>query len=181
MPIDPLQQLRDITLPDPVSAWPPAPGWWLLTLLLLAAMCVGLYFWQRQRRANAYRKAAAEALDRAWSDFEQGGDKQALLQLMPTLLRRTALQAFPRKAVAGLHGPDWLAFLDATSNSAQSKDFSQGEGQALLSAPYQRQVQIDPAPLFKLVKNWVLTHQHTDIGTGADTTSSISQEVSSRA
>ena len=30
---DPLANLRDIYLPEPITAWPPAIGWWALILL----------------------------------------------------------------------------------------------------------------------------------------------------
>ena len=33
-----LQNLNDIVLPAPVGWWPPAPGWWLLSALLLSAL-----------------------------------------------------------------------------------------------------------------------------------------------
>jgi len=181
MPIDPLQRLRDIALPDPVSLWPPAPGWWLLAVFSLVAIAAGLYLWQRQRRANAYRKAAAKALDQAWTDYQQRGDKAVLLQQLVTLLRRTALQGFPDQAVAGMHGAKWLSFLDATSRSTHEKAFGQGGGQILLSAPYQRDPEIDPAPLFKLVKDWVLTHQSTYTASATDTPSSGGQEVTGHA
>jgi len=33
---NPLDMLRDIHLPGEVSAWPPAPGWWILAILSIA-------------------------------------------------------------------------------------------------------------------------------------------------
>ena len=35
---NPLDQLRDIHLPEPISWWPLAPGWWLLIIIALALM-----------------------------------------------------------------------------------------------------------------------------------------------
>ena len=35
---DPLAELRGYHPPDPVSWWPPAPGWWLLALLILGLL-----------------------------------------------------------------------------------------------------------------------------------------------
>ena len=38
---NPLVNLKDIHLPSPVSFWPPAPGWWILAVLLISS----LFFW----------------------------------------------------------------------------------------------------------------------------------------
>ena len=42
-PQDPLSQLKDIHLPATGGFWPPAPGWWLLALILLLAHLVMRY------------------------------------------------------------------------------------------------------------------------------------------
>lgn len=159
LPADPLQQLRDITLPAPVSAWPPAPGWWVLALLLLALVAMGGVMWLRRRRARSYRLTAAKVLELAWTDFQQTGDKAMLLQQCATLLRRTALQAFPGHGVAGMHGDQWLAFLDTTSAKVNEHAFSDGEGRALLTAPYQPKPDLDPEPLYRLLHDWLLNHR----------------------
>ena len=35
---NPLDQLRDIHLPEPISWWPPAPGWWILAVASCALL-----------------------------------------------------------------------------------------------------------------------------------------------
>jgi len=55
---NPLDQLRDIHLPEAVSWWPLAPGWWLLmvlTCLLLVGLLICLY---RRHQSNRYRRQA---------------------------------------------------------------------------------------------------------------------------
>ena len=59
---DPLAQLRDIHLPDPVGFWPLAPGWWILGLLILILLGVALRFLIKRYRNNRYRKQALSKL-----------------------------------------------------------------------------------------------------------------------
>ena len=154
--VDPLAQLRDITLPDPVGLWPLAPGWWILLALVLSAVIWLALHWWRQRRANAYRHVAAAALDSAWDDYRQNRQCAEFLQALQTLLRRTALHAYPGTPIAGLHGQRWLRFLD---HKLQGSEFSQGQGQALLSAPYQANPELDPTALYQLGRRWLQDHQ----------------------
>ncbi|MGD2138441.1 MAG: DUF4381 family protein, partial [Gammaproteobacteria bacterium] len=51
---DPLAALRPLHPPAPVEWWPPAPGWWVLGVLLLALL--GLAWWYH--RTSAVRRAA---------------------------------------------------------------------------------------------------------------------------
>jgi hypothetical protein len=59
MQADSLAQLRDIQLPEPISWWPLAPGWWVLIIL-----ATGIFGWAgllliKRYRANLYRRQAA--------------------------------------------------------------------------------------------------------------------------
>lgn len=56
------QQLADIHWPEPVSAWPPAIGWILLSSAALLLLCVVLYLAYRHYRANTYRREALAEL-----------------------------------------------------------------------------------------------------------------------
>jgi len=54
---DPLAQLRDIHIPDSVSWWPPAPGWWGLVVIIFVAMVL-VWLWRRRRRQRSCQRAA---------------------------------------------------------------------------------------------------------------------------
>lgn len=49
-PQDPLSQLRDIHLPATGGFWPPAPGWWLLALILLLSLAGLCWLLHRRHR-----------------------------------------------------------------------------------------------------------------------------------
>lgn len=120
-------QLRDIHLPAEPSWWPPAPGWWLLTVLVVVMLGLGVRAalrWLRARRRMRLLQAEfAAAADVA--------DPLLRLRALSELLRRAARLADP--LAPALQGEAWLAFLDRyTGDSA----FTQGAGRMLLDAPY---------------------------------------------
>lgn len=98
-----LANLRDIVVPPPVPFWPPAPGWWVIGAGLLAALAIASRHALQAWRANAYRREALRELSRL-------PDPAGLLPL----LKRTAMVAYGRDAVASLTGTAFLAFLDRT-------------------------------------------------------------------
>ena len=107
-----LSNLHDIVLPVPVSYWPPAPGWWILALAMLAVAVILIVRLVARYRRNAYRRAALRELD-AIGPAVDGASAMHI----SAVLKRTALVAFPREQVAGLTGPAWLAFLDRTGHT----------------------------------------------------------------
>lgn len=112
-PQDPLSQLRDIHLPDPVSAWPPGPGWWILAALTLAALVIAAAWGWNRYRANRWRRQARSALNGIYRRWRRDGDDILYLQAANEILKRAALKQFPREQVAPLSGPAWEAFLDS--------------------------------------------------------------------
>lgn len=145
-----LEGLRDIHLPDAVSPWPPAPGWWLLLAVLLTAAWV-LFKYLRAPKRRARRRALTE-LGRLERVFEQDEDTRALLSALSQLVRRYALACFPRDQVSGLEGNDWLEFLD---RSGATTVFSRGPGRALATAPYQQDPHVDTGALLAAAREWI--------------------------
>jgi hypothetical protein len=154
MTADPLADLRDWHLPDPVSWWPPAPGWWLLAAVVLVALVLAVRLRFRWRRRTSLQRAAQCELERLGRELAADGDRRRYLAELSRLLRRLALARHPRAQVAGLTGDDWLAFLDATGGAGE---FSDGVGRVLVESAYRPadEIAFDSERLAALVGRWV--------------------------
>ncbi len=112
---DPLAQLRDVHLPEAISAWPPAIGWWILAALLFTGIGFAIrYAWHRHQRRAFLREAR---LRLQAMPLQQGHSPAQQLQRANDLLKRCAMQTYPQRDIASLHGEDWLDFLNATSRA----------------------------------------------------------------
>lgn len=170
---DPLSQLRDIHLPDAVSLWPPAPGWWLLLVLAL----VGLVYLCRHAIAAMIRRrrlaSVLRELDQAYAAYNEQAAfdnkrNQAGLEFLATvnrLLKRVAQVMFPDSGCTHLTGREWLHFLDACDDGS---DFSRGAGTVLADAIYQRRFTADTDALYRISKNWI-THRFEKSAAGMQT------------
>ncbi len=155
---DPLAQLRDLHLPDAVSAWPPALGWWILALLLLAVVGFSVYVLWRRRRDNRYRRLAIAELQQYYQQYAHSEDSVWLLQHLSQLLRRAALVAFPRVQVAALSGADWVQFL---ADSSDQPEFVDQYGELLSSGLYQPNPSFEPEKVRLLCHHWLRKHNHS--------------------
>jgi hypothetical protein len=153
--------LRDIQLPAPVSWWPPAPGWWALAVLSLAAVMLTLVLRHRRARARSTLHALALAqLQALRRRYEAQPDPQGLIRALSELLRRICVSLYPRRESAALTGEAWLHLLDQTLGDGR---FSQGPGRALLDAPYRPAPQVDVQALLALSEEWVRALPKTPI------------------
>lgn len=106
-----LNRLRDIVMPDPATWWPLAPGWLVLSAVVLA---VGTWLTVRavrNYRANAFRRAALHLLESSTSDAE-----------ISALLKRTAMVIAGRDEVASLSGESWCDWLSARGERPMADD-----------------------------------------------------------
>jgi len=152
---DPLARLHDIHTPPPVTDWPITPGWWMLSLVVLAGVigaCIWLY---RRWRANRYRREAARELERLRARYQADGDETAWLRDYEALLKRVALSRYPRDMVASLTGEAWVEFLD---KACGSNDFRMGPGQILIDGNYRPDPEVNIDRLHELGRDWIRRH-----------------------
>ncbi len=151
-PADPLAELRDIHLPEPVSWWPPAPGWWLVGLATLAGLAGLIFFLRRRFAQNRYRRIALKKLSLL---EKHTSEKGVVLEEISAILRRAAIQAYGREKVAPLAGDAWLAFLDTTGRTS---DFGSGAGRVLGTDLYRPKVEVDIARVVLTAARWIKEH-----------------------
>jgi hypothetical protein len=154
--MDPLANLQDIHLPDAVVWWPPAPGWWLLALFVLAFLTwLSRSLWRRYQRKQAQRLALQRLKNLKQNYIQQQNGLQTLKDLS-VLLRWFAMQQHPREHVSALQGQAWLTFLD---RSGHTQHFTMGVGSHLADASYQQhlppQAETDLTDLFQLSRQWI--------------------------
>lgn len=103
--MNPLEQLKDIHLPDTVSVWPPAYGWWLLVLILLTSIVASVIMIRRYKKVRRAQKQALvmlAAIQATQSDWPQQ---------LNGVLKRLAIRYFPNHDVAAMHSSQWSGFL----------------------------------------------------------------------
>jgi len=146
--------LRDIHLPEAISWWPPAPGWWITGLLAVVIIILTVHWLRRRAKQLAPFKSAQLELQQIKFHYESGQDAQLLSQKLSILLRRVSMTIASREESAGLTGNDWLSFLDRLVNQTI---FNTEVGRQLITAPYQPAHTIDGQALVELTEQW-LTH-----------------------
>lgn len=150
MPIADLP-LRDIHIPEAISWWPPAVGWWLI--LVLVPLLLGLLYWLYRRLTRKTALKTARKLLMALKNDPSLDDLAKIAQLS-ALLRRVAISTGTRSQVAGLTGQHWLRYLD---DSVKGTPFSEGPGRVFLDAHYQKSVPSELAiqDVFQLCEDWL--------------------------
>jgi len=148
---DLLSQLRDIHAAPPVSWWPPAPGWWVLAVLVLM-----LLTWLGRRVLARYRVHQRRKQMLGWIDhlnitIDPQRDPHAYLSTLNRIFKLVALRAFPGQHCAALAGKDWADFLAGKMESSQSVELLA----ALASGPYDPAPQFDPATMSSLARIWI--------------------------
>ena len=108
--------LRDIQLPEPVTWWPVAPGWWGIALFLLLSI---FYFAFSRRRKNGISNLDHQ-LRQVYTDFQHNGDTQQYYSRITRLLREAALDntskgSSGRHSAVTLHGVRWVEWLQQKS------------------------------------------------------------------
>ncbi|MES3008094.1 MAG: DUF4381 domain-containing protein [Pseudomonadota bacterium] len=186
---DPLSQLADIHLPEPVGLWPLAPGWWILLVIVLitAAILLRRYYagW-KQRRICSF---AIRELDKCVNEFRaaKAADAQADVDLLKlnfvnevnAVLRRVALKHFPQELPASLSGDQWITYLRDKGDASLLDD---ALANTLIQGRFARRWDVDDERLYRMAHQWITSLYLAKLGSGkASENTSTSTPVSDHA
>jgi hypothetical protein len=153
-----LAQLADIHLPEAVTYWPPAPGWWILSLaILVAAIYLGRHYQQVRTQQKILQYALAE-LDQCYQQYtmaENKADSEPKLRFVNqfnSVLRRVALWHYPDSNAASLGGDAWVAFIREKGNSSH---LDTEMADALSKGRFQLECNVDINAMKTLGQEWV--------------------------
>ena len=144
-----LDRLEPLVIPQPVAYFPQTPGWWLVAAWLLTLSLYAGWRGYQRWRDNAYRRQALRELAEILTQ-----EKSYRSAEIATLLKRTALAAYPRDRVASLTGHDWAEFL---RNTAAQDAGVVAAADSIASAAYR--LDGESAAIAQGARRWIELHR----------------------
>ena len=113
-----LSELPPLIEPAAPGCWPPAPGWIMLTILVLGALIFSVSSYLSRRRETKLLRDALSLVQSLQS--EQDANKfREHLETVSRILRVLCIRYFVRPDLATRTGQRWLGALDALSLQAE--------------------------------------------------------------
>lgn len=148
---DLLSQLRDIHGAPEAPWWPPAPGWWILGLLLAVALFLLIRHLRQRFYAHKRKLQLINFIERVESGVDPQAEPQEFLSRLNRIFKIVALRAFPESHCALMQGREWTDFIQVKLGEQGAAN----ELSALAAGPYQPQSSFDAGTLSGLAKQWI--------------------------
>lgn len=146
-------QLKDIHLPDALSIWPLALGWWLVIAIVLI-LIIALFYWVKRTPKIVINKVAKSEFEQIKAGFLIHSDNNLLIQHTSQFIRKLLLTTSARKKVASISGELWKKALQELNPKHQ---LSPHWVNCLTTAPYQKQVEFNAQDLIQEIDLWLKT------------------------
>ena len=147
-----LDHLHDIIIPDAIGFFPPAPGWYILLLVLLA-----LLFHFSAQAYNRYKKShyKREALKELPNYTKES--RENVMALL-ALAKRVGIFAYGRAEVAGLSESKWWSFMEKHSKVSIGTQTQEAIYKLLYDESYKMHHALH-ADTLSFVTHWINTHK----------------------
>jgi hypothetical protein len=151
---DLLSQLRDIHAAPQAPWWPPAPGWWVLALLMAVVLFLLVRHLVARYRVRQRRLLLIRFVEGLESKIDPGTQPQEFLSSLNRVFKIVALRAFPENHCAFMQGREWTDFVQMKLDEPESDDVLA----ALADGPYQPTPDFDAPLLSKFARKWIMQY-----------------------
>lgn len=103
-----IPKVEGVIPPDPVSFWPPQPGWYVVIAILLVLIFWFSYKLVKKYKYSAYRRSAIDQL----KQYALLNPAEPEFINLNRLLKAVAIKTYGRSEVASLSGEHWSEFLN---------------------------------------------------------------------
>ena len=148
---DLLSQLRDIHGAPEAAWWPPAPGWWVLAVLVAIGLFLVIRKLLKQHRIRQRRQQLISFLEKVERNIDPAEQPQEYLSSLNRVLKIVALRAFPDSHCALMQGREWTDFLQIKLGEDKAGD----ELTVLADGPYQPSPGFDAGTLSRITRQWI--------------------------
>ncbi len=140
-PTNPLDQLRDIHLPEEtIHWWPLAPGWWIIIVTVIILIIILSLWLQKRSLRQKKKKTHQKIIQTAIATLHhQTSPSQSALAQINQLIRRVALLYLPKKQASHIS----IATLAQHILSNHSKKIHESSLKLLDNAHYQPDIVIE--------------------------------------
>jgi len=106
-----LDNLHDIIVPEAIGFFPPAPGWYIIGLLLLALLFHWAIQGYKKYQKSQYKRDALKELE----TYSQSNKEEVIALL--SLAKRVGIAAFGRPNIAKHSDDSWWDFMEQYSKA----------------------------------------------------------------
>jgi hypothetical protein len=147
-----LDNLHDLIVPDAVGFFPPAPGWYIVTLLFVALLFHFVVQRYKEYKRTEYKREALKELE----TYEKRSKEDVIALL--SLAKRVGLVAFERNVIAKLSDDSWWDFMEKHSKVKVDAQLRVGLSKLLYDASYSMNDSLY-TQTSEFVTVWIKTHK----------------------
>ncbi|SFN55379.1 protein of unknown function [Bizionia echini] len=149
-------ELGSIMEPEPIAFTFDTLGWKVLFVILILLCLFGVWKLYLRYKHNQYRREAIAELQTLHGNTQLS--EVAFITKSVFILKRTALQSYPRDQVASLKGESWLQFLNSQVSGMDFLKYKEAIANAVYKEALGNEESFNKDDFFNMSLKWIKRH-----------------------